>query len=395
MPVSTRGRAHPEAATATPRRAQRSPKTTRRRDPLWARLLVGLGALLMMGSGGVIVGGKVLVSSLASSVEQGNLLGNANKQPSGQSINGALNAVLVGIDQRPDSKELIRADSIIILHVPASHDRAYLISIPRDLYVQIPAYPRNKVTQHNDKINAAFALGSDKGAGREGGFELLTSTIRQFTGLRFNAGAIVDFGGFKKMVDALGGVDMCIDQRVVSRHIGYDKNGKYLAPYTGPDGETRVPASTPKVYEPGCRHLAAYEALDYVRQRKGLTNGDYDRQRHQQQFLKAVMKAAKEQNITTNPVKALQLMKAAGSAFDVDLGGVPLEDWIFTLRGVTDNNLTMIKTNAGKVNSVDVPGVGSSEQLTDESREMFTAIRKDKLAEFLAAHPDFESPDIG
>jgi LCP family protein required for cell wall assembly len=302
--------------------------------------------------------------------------------------------LLVGIDERPDNPgELVRSDSIIVLHVPATHDQAYLVSVPRDLLVEIPAFPENKVSAHRDKINAAFALGSENDAGRAGGFKLLALTIKKLTGLEFNAGAIVDFGGFQKVVEQLGGVDMCIDQRVVSHHIGFDKKGNYRKPFTGPDGETRDYASTPVVYEPGCRHLKPWEALDYVRQRKGLENGDYDRQRHQQQFLKAILKEAKKQGVTSNPLKAIQIINAAGKALTVDTQGVGIDSWAYTLRNVTDNELVMLKTNGGKVNSVQDPTLGSCELLTDESVDMFKALRSDTLANFVYAHPDFINAD--
>lgn len=363
-------------------RADRSGKKARRKDPLWARLLVILGAMVMMTSGGFMVGGTVLIGKFTSSVGNEHMLGDAGTQQKGTSVKGPLNILMVGIDQRPGSKELVRSDTIIILHVPAAHDQAYLVSIPRDLLATIPDFPKNKVRQQTAKINSAFALGSDGNGGRAGGFELLALTISRRTGLKFNAGAIVDFGGFQKVVNQFGGIDMCIDSEVESIHVGTDRNGKFLSPSKG---------GKPHVYKVGCRRLAPWEALDYVRQRKSdaMVNGDYDRQRHQQQFLKALLKEAKKQGITTNPVKAYQVMSAAGSALTVDTRGVSLEDWAYTLRNITDHEITMLKTNGGKVNSVEVAGLGSCEQLTEESEEMFRAMRSGTLTQFVLTNPHF------
>jgi LCP family protein required for cell wall assembly len=355
----------------------------KRKDPLWARLFVILGALVMMTSGGIMVGGTVLIGKFTSTVNNEQMLGDAGTdQKGGKSIKGPLNILMVGIDQRPGSKESVRSDTIIILHVPASHDQAYLVSIPRDLLATIPDFPKNKVRQQTAKINTAFALGSDGKGGRAGGFELLALTISRRTGLKFNAGAIVDFGGFEKVVNQFGGIDMCIDTEVESIHVGTDRNGKFLAPSKG---------GKPHVYKVGCRRLAPWEALDYVRQRKSdaMVNGDYDRQRHQQQFLKALLKEAKKQGITSNPVKAYQVMNAAGSALTVATQGVSLEDWAYTLRNITDHEITMLKTNGGKVNSVEVAGLGSCEQLTEESEEMFRAMRGGTVMQFVLAHPHF------
>jgi LCP family protein required for cell wall assembly len=250
--------------------------------------------------------------------------------------------------------------------------------------VTIPAYPKTGYRGGRDKINAAFAYGSQGNAGRKGGVELLGLTIkRNFAGITFDGGAIVDFGGFQSVVKALGGVDMCIDTRVESLHIGTDKRGNFLPPSRG---------GKPVVYEPGCRRLVPWQALDYVRQRHGLPNGDYDRQRHQQQFLKAILKEAKKQGVAKNPVKLYQIMKASGNALTVDLRGLKVEDWVFALSGVIDGEIMMLRTNAGKVNPVTL-GNESAEGLSGESADMFRAVREDSLAEFITAHPDFVSAD--
>jgi LCP family protein required for cell wall assembly len=357
------------------------PARKRRGDPLWARLMVLLGALLMMASGGVIVGGRVLIKLSTSSINQSSLLGDAAVDSGGRQIQGALNILLTGIDERTDDNEPARSDSIIILHVTAAHDQAYMISIPRDLFVTIPAVKNLHPVAEKAKINAAFAAGSEKG-GREGGFQVLAQTITALTHVSFNAGAIVNFGGFQQLVDALGGVDMCLDLPADSIHIGRLKDGATVPIY-------KYPNAKPVHYDAGCRHLEGWEALDYVRQRYQFPNGDYDRTRHQQEFLKAVLKRAKSQGVTAKPAKALQVMRAAGKALTLDTNGVELADWVFTLRNVTDNELVMLKTNGGKFNSSKAPDGSDIEQLTDESQSMLAALGQDQLAQFALQHPDF------
>src|SRR5205823_5729871 len=139
----------------------------------------------------------------------------------------------------------------------------------------------------------------------------------------FDGAAVVDFGGFNKVVDQLGGVYMCVDERTESQHIGHDKDGKFLAPWTGPDGSYRNYASTPEVYEVGCRHMAPWQALDYARQRKSIPDGDYGRQRHQQQLLKAIFDEARHQGVATSPRKLDAMIRAVGSSLTVDFGDVP------------------------------------------------------------------------
>ena len=345
-------------------------------------MLVVIGGVLVLLSAFALIGGRVIVDRYAGTLHQETILGGAGRTDNPR-LDGALNVLLVGIDQRPDSTEPIRSDSIIVAHVDAAHRQAYLVSIPRDLVVQIPAYPKSGWRGGKDKINAAFAYGSENNRGRRGGFELLGLTIRRLTGITFDAGAIVDFGGFQSVIKALGGVDMCVDERVESHHIGFDAAGRFVPPDKG---------GKPVVYLPGCRHLVPWQALDYVRQRYGLPNGDYDRQRHQQQFLKAVLQEARKQGVATNPVKLYRVMKAAGSALTVDTHGVPVQDWALTLGNVINGNVTMLKTNAGKVDPTVVHGE-SAEQLNPDSLAMLEAVRDDRLVPFVAAHPDFVSTD--
>jgi anionic cell wall polymer biosynthesis LytR-Cps2A-Psr (LCP) family protein len=129
--------------------------------------------------------------------------------------------------------------------------------------------------------------------------------------------------------------------------------------------------------------MEGWEALDYARQRYGLTNGDYDRQRHQQQLIKAIAKKASGSGVLTNPIKVNSLIKSAGKAFVLDTGGVPVADFIFTLKGVAANDLVLLRTNNGTF-----AGNGKGrETLTEESRAMFSAVRQDKLADFILSNP--------
>ena len=122
------------------------PDSTRRRSPLWARVLVAAGAALMFASAGIIVADRLFVVTVNAKIPRSNLLGtpapaaSAQPAPTHASINGPVNVLLVGIDERTDQNpnDPSRADSIIVLHIPVTHDSAYLVSIPRDSYVAIP-----------------------------------------------------------------------------------------------------------------------------------------------------------------------------------------------------------------------------------------------------------------
>jgi LCP family protein required for cell wall assembly len=346
----------------------------------------------MLASAAGFAGSRMLLHRYTDSIGQESLLGDA--AATHVSIDGPINLLLVGIDERNDDPDADRnADSIVIVHIPASHDAAYLVSVPRDSYVSIPAYSRSGFDGGDDKINAAFPDGYRNNAGRAGGFELLALTIKQLTGISFNGGAIVDFSGFKSLVAALGGVNMCVDERTVSVHIGHNARGQYQMPYQiTDDGPVPVPGVTPQVYQPGCQHLSDWQALDYVRQRELLPDGDYGRQRHQQQFLKAVLKQATSSGVLTNPVKLDRVLRAAGQALTFDSGGISVPDWLFALRDIRSDSVTMLKTNGGTFNSEMINGK-DTEILSDTSLKLFSAIRQDNLPAFVAAHPDWVSPD--
>src|SRR5262249_42359355 len=135
-----------------------------------------------------------------------------------------------------------RTDTIELLHIPASHDNAYLIAIPRDTWVHIP---QSKTSQYGNtmaKINAAAAWG---------GVPLTVQTVEKFTGVRIDHLALIDFAGFGRVVDALGGVALSIAQTITS----------IFPPH--------------RTFTKGTMHLSGASALDYVRQRYQFADGDF------------------------------------------------------------------------------------------------------------------------
>lgn len=276
----------------------------------------------------------------------------ARRKPSAAS--GPLNYLLIGSDQRPrQTSDDQRSDTIIIAHVPKGMDRAYLVSVPRDLLVQIPSAP-NGYPGGTDKINAAFQAGGTD----QGGTQLLSATLTNLTGLRFDGAALINFEGFKKVVDLLGGVRMCVDTEVRSIH-------------------------TNAVFTPGCHEMNGAQALDFARQRYGLPGGDYDRQRHQQQLLRAIMERAGAADVVGNPVKLDQVLRAAGSALTVDTNGVPVESLAFSLRGLRSDQISGVQ-----LPSYPEEGYGISYVRLDPSGDgLFAALRENRVREWAEANP--------
>jgi LCP family protein required for cell wall assembly len=352
------------------------------------------GATIAMLSGAFVTGSVVVSAYAESSVPQESLLSN-DLRATGKSIDGPLNILLLGMDQRANSTDTIRTDSVIIVHINAAHDEVSLVSLPRDGRVRIPAYPATNFNGGLFKLTDAFAFGNrmrtsnghwvgdPSAAGRRRGVELMARTIDQLVpgGLRFNAVAIINYSGFHKLVQALGGIRLCVDERVVSDH--YDSAGRYV-------GRTTDNGIKGYVYERGCRDFLPWEALDYVRQRKHLElqDGDYGRQRHQQQFLYAVFKKLLSSETLTDVRKVGALRDAAGDLLTVDLGGVPLLDWLFSFRNLRAVDVTLIKTNAGKYATQRV-GDQDFEEVTQDTLALLGAVQSDRVASFLLEHPDW------
>jgi LCP family protein required for cell wall assembly len=359
---------------------------------MWARLSAAFGCVLMVASGGVLVAGQALISRYTGAVDaSGSLIGEpaSGATRDAADIEGPLNILLAGIDPRDESQAPL-SDSIIVAHVPASMDQVFLFSIPRDLYVQIPAFSKTGFAGTTAKINSAMSYGSAVGNGKHDvkqGFQLLAETVSGFTGIdEFDAGAIINFGGFKKIVEAMGGVTMTIDQNVKSEHL--QPNGKARPKSAGClDGGCDHPYTGPqKVYKKGTYHLQAWEALDYVRQRYGLPNGDYDRQRHQQQFIKAMAKQAMSEDVVTDPGKLLSVLDAAGDSLTFDGGGNSIIDWGLALKDLNTDDMTLVKLPGGGVYD---GGRYLGEQLDPTTAGFFAAVEEDRVAAFLLDNPQY------
>jgi anionic cell wall polymer biosynthesis LytR-Cps2A-Psr (LCP) family protein len=365
------------------KRTHRRPRKPR--DPLWAKICLIIGSMVMMVSGIAIVGPKVLASWATRGIPKADLI---PPEARGTNIDGAINILLLGMDERSGvTTEPIRADTIIVVHIPKTHDRVYMVSIPRDAEVDIPDFPETNFKGYRTKVNAAFAAGArkdgkpdDSAAGRSRGAKLTIQTLNNLVpgGLKFNGVAIINFAGFKKILTALEGVNLCVD--VETRSIQFDKAGIYHT--------HEVPYNDRKVYPVGCRNFTASEALDYSRQRH-FDNGDYTRQRHQQQLLMAIFKKLVSKGTLTDIGKITELQKAAGDLLTLDLGGQAVENWIFTLKALRPADVVMIKTNGGSYS----PLGNGNERLTPDTMDLLKAVHDDAVFEFLTKHPTWIAPE--
>ncbi|GAA2512117.1 LCP family protein [Winogradskya humida] len=354
------------------------------RAPLWTRLLIAAGLVLTMASVFGIVSVKYFLGRLTggiqttSSVLADSGVGGAS---SGKLPDGAMNLLMLGLDTRAgwEAKgELSRSDTILVLHIAASHDRVYMISIPRDMVADIPADPAIGFKGTREKINSAYAYGSQNGRGWTGGAKLAAKAVHNLTGITFEGLVVIDFDGFRGLLEAMGGVHMCVDKDMWSSHYVVDAKGK-VSYAEGADPVT--PPSNALWFKKGCRDMQPWEALEFSRLRHS-TNGDYDRQRHQQQLLRAMAEKATSAGILTNPGKVSRILEAAGSSLKMDTHGVPVADFVFGQKGLAAADLIPIKTNAGAFNDV-----GGGEGATPTTQALFQATAADKLDDFLLTQP--------
>ncbi|MFJ6199482.1 LCP family protein [Micromonospora sp. NPDC092111] len=268
-------------------------------------------------------------------------------------LDSGLNYLIVGSDRRAGAQGPDRSDTILIVHVPRGMRQAYLISVPRDLLVAIPPDGAG-YGGGQDKINSAY----EHGGGGEGGTRLLSATLTRLTGIRFDGAALVDFAGFRQVIDLLGGIRMCVDTEVRSIHTG-------------------------TLFPPGCQQMDGARALDYVRQRYDLPGGDYDRQRHQQQMLRAMMDRAAQTNLRGDPVRLDRVLRAVGGSLTVDTNGVPLDDLVFALRALPPDALHGVQLPSYPQT---IDGL-SYVVLDNGGGGLFDAVRGDRLPDWSRANP--------
>lgn len=245
-----------------------TPTRAKRRAPMWAKLVTTLGAVLMVASVAGLVGVRYFLSQLTGNIQTtSSVLGDTtvSGKTTGKLPDGAMNLLMLGLDTRAgwEAKgETSRSDTMLILHISASHDQAYMISIPRDLIADIPADKSIGFNGSREKINSAYSYGSKDGRGWTGGAKLATKTVNQLTGIKFDGVVVIDFDGFKGILEAMGGVYMCVDKDMWSSHYTVDAKGK-VQYAVGAD--PTAPPRNALWFRKGCRNMAPWEALEFSR----------------------------------------------------------------------------------------------------------------------------------
>ncbi|MFJ6833364.1 LCP family protein [Streptomyces sp. NPDC091209] len=229
-------------------------------------------------------------------------------------VRDAQNILLIGSDSRAGSGNkkygrdsgTERSDTTILLHLSANRHSATAMSLPRDLMVDVPGCRRPDGTRTEPMFamfNYAFQVG---------GSACTIRTVEKLTNIRVDHHMVVDFHGFKDMVDAVDGVEVCLRKPID------DKAAKL-----------RLPA--------GRVVLNGEQALGYVRARKSIGNGsDTDRMDRQQKFLGALVNKVRSDDVLLNPAKLYPVLDAATSSLTTDPGLASLRGLYDLVRGLRD-----------------------------------------------------------
>jgi len=329
---------------------QRSRRGRRARKIILITLLV----LALLAGGGLLAGG-LYYRSVEGSIDRVDAFQDvpAESRPE-KVVAGAKNLLILGSDTRdPDNTSGSRSDTIILAHLPKGRQSAQLISIPRDTWVYIP---KSKDGQHGGreaKINAAFAWG---------GIPLTVQTVEKYTGVRIDNVALVDFAGFAEIVDALGGVDIDVEQAFTSTH-------------------SLLPGGR-REFKAGKQTMDGAMALDYARERYAFADGDFARIRHQQQVIKAILDKAVSGGTLANPARLNSFLRATADAVAVD-ETFGIFDTATELRHLRSGNLTFI-TNPTKGTG----RKGSESVVLDDPAKVkvvYDAVRRDAVPDIVAA----------
>ncbi len=275
---------------------------------------LGLGALMLAVGGGVWAVYVKLDANITPDRAAAAELARYEKERPTALVKGATNLLLIGSDSRAgdgnsrygQDSGTERSDTAILLHLSAGRDSATAVSLPRDLMVDVPACLRRDGTR-TEPMFAMFNY-----AFQSGGSACTIRTVEKLTGIRIDHHMVVDFNGFKEMVDAVDGVEICLKEPI------RDKAAKL-----------RLPA--------GKVTLDGEQALGYVRARKSLGNGsDTDRMDRQQRFLGALVSKVRSNDVLLNPVKLYPVLDAATSSLTTDPGLASLRGLYDLVRGVRD-----------------------------------------------------------
>jgi LCP family protein required for cell wall assembly len=326
----------------------------------WAALGLSLVLLAAAGAGWWFY--RKLDANITTDTTAATELRTYEKERPSPGVTGAQNILLLGSDTRAgagnnkygrdENGGSQRSDTTILLHIAADRKSATAMSIPRDLVVTIPSCGKgdggdgdgDRTKERVAQFNWAFQFG---------GAACTIRTVEKFTGIRIDHHMVIDFRGFKDMVNAVDGVEVCLTE-----------------PIDDKDARLKLPA--------GPQTLHGEQALGFVRARKTLGNGsDTARMERQQQFLGALVKKVQSNGVLLNPTRLYPVLEAATKSITTDPG-------LDSLRDLYDLTRSIRSIPTEKVQFLTVPRQPHSadpnrdELVQPEAGQLFRSLREDE-----------------
>jgi LCP family protein required for cell wall assembly len=316
---------------------------------LLPKILIGVAVVLVVVIGAGVLYAATIDRSLTKNLNRGVELpadeSSAARPPKESQETGTLNYVLLGSDSRdPGNEGNGRSDTIMVVHLNAKRNQAYIISFPRDMYVNVPGYGKNK-------INAAFAFG---------GAPLAVRTLENLTGVRMDHVVLIDFEGFVRLTEDLHGV-------TVTNKTAFSSHG-----FNYPKGKITI---------------SGEEALWFVRERHQLPGGDLDRAENQRNVTKAIVQKGLSAGVISDPTTFVNFIGNVAKHLTVDneLSDSEIRRTALSLR-ITAKNIELLQA---PVSGFGTSRDGQSIDVVDQAKmaELSHAIEKDKLSEYVKKYP--------
>ncbi|MDO9454885.1 LCP family protein [Nocardioides sp.] len=285
----------PEQATTEP---TDPPARGSHRRAVWSTILASQLVLALLTAGGVFL----VHRNLNDNIEEGKPIDHAVEKATPPGVDAdapkrELNILVMGSDSRVGAGNDIdgenadgsqRSDTVILLHVSQDRTNAYGVSLPRDAIIDRPDCKvdgRKVAGEDGVRFNTAFSVG---------GAQCTVHTVEKLTGVFIDHFLVLDFEGFKDMVDAVNGVEVCIPKEV-------------------DDDEHNIH------FDAGTQKLSGNQALNYVRERYQLSvTGDIGRMKRQQAFIASMIKKVRSAGTLSQPKKVLDFLDAVTSSIEVD-----------------------------------------------------------------------------
>jgi LCP family protein required for cell wall assembly len=265
-------------------------------------------------------------------------------------LSGPLNVLVAGVDVRsgltPAQQRVLHvgdvpssnSDTLMLIHIAGDRSSVTVVSLPRDSWVEIPGHGMNK-------INAAFGLGGPR---------LTVATVERATGLTINDFIQVNFLGFVKVIDALGGVNICLPQAV-----------------DDPDSGLHLSA--------GVHHVDGVTALKYARDRHSFAASDLARITNQQSLLASLLQEAVSSGTLANPLRLSRFLAVVPGVIKVDQN-LDLTALADQLRGITPAAVRFLTVPLASTNYPAPNGESAVLWNAAAAGRLFGALRADQPA---------------